>query len=97
MASTGSERDAALDQIAKTITQAGKEQQRALQQLQAASTSLTNLQTQYAPLLGDIDADATANPDSQLAQLRKERKDERVSEFLVLKSSIDAQITALTG
>lgn len=92
MASTGSERDAALDQIAKTITQAGKEQQ-----LQAASTSLANLQTQYVPLLGDIDADATANPDSQLAQLRKERKDERVSEFLVLKSSIDAQITALTG
>jgi len=97
MASTGSERDTALDQIAETITQAGKDQQRALQQLQAASAALANLQTQYTSLLGDIDADATANPDSQLAQLRKERKDERVAEFVALKSSIDANITALTG
>lgn len=97
MASTGSEIDAALDQIAATITQSRKEQQRALQQLQSASATLGNLQTQYTQLVADVNTAATDNPDSQLAQIRKERMDERVAEFLALKSSIDAQITALTG
>jgi hypothetical protein len=97
VASTYSERKAALDEIAVRIRANVKRLQDCRAQAATAESDLTAMQTAYTSIVQDINADATANPTDQAYQLQKVEKDKLVAEFNALKTRATAIKTAIDG
>lgn len=96
MATTFSERDAALDAIVAAIA----DSQKTLDQINTLAKNvvadLNALPTTYAGELADIDTEATANPNDEALQNHKAKKALLTSEFTALKNlaqQIDDAIT----
>jgi|CXWL01.1.fsa_nt_gi chromosome segregation ATPase len=86
MTTTYSERKVALDEIAARIRANDKRLREARNQLAAAEADLTNMQTAYAAIVQDINADAAANLTDGAHQAQKADKDKLVAECQALKT-----------
>lgn len=94
---TFSVKKAALDDIAVRIKSNQSRVTNGLDSLATAVSDLTSLQSQYAAIVSEIDADLAANPDDDAYKVMKSEKDKLVAEFLALKAVATSKSSAAQG
>jgi hypothetical protein len=97
MATTYSEHKVALDEIAVRIRANAKRLQDCLNQATATEADLTAMQTAYNTVIADINADAVANPGTNVFTIMKAEKDQLVTEFNALKTRATNVKNAVNG
>jgi len=81
-----------MDEIAASIRAVQKRYADAKASIEAGSTALGNIPTKYADILAEIDGFA---PTGAFETLAKDEKAKLATEFLALKSTIDALIATV--
>ena len=97
MPTTFAEAKTALDDISSVISSRRKELKSILQQATINVAALAALQTDFAALLADVNANLAANPADVAYQQQKAEKDLLVQEFLALKVVATAIRDAIDG
>jgi len=97
MSTTYAQTKTALDEIAGRIHQNQARLDSARQQIATAEAELAGMSTQYAQLVADLEAMATANPGNTAIQVAKQEKDLLVTEFNALKAVATAMKDALAA
>lgn len=97
MTTNFTQRKAALDEIANSITSAMAQMANAQAALSAVQSTLGGLAAKYSGVISDIDADATANPSDSALQAMKAEKDKMVADFQAQKARADSFVSAVSG
>jgi hypothetical protein len=97
MALKAYEADATLDEIAAAIKQAKQRMDTAKQGITVAKSSLDGMSTVYAAFVANLDSVAAANPNNEVWQRFKDKKDLFVAEFGALQTYAANLKTAADG
>ncbi len=80
----------ALDQITIDATEYYFRMDRSVEQITAAFNSLNGMVASWSPAISFIDTEEAAAPGDKVWQALKERKDSLVSDFLAMKTKVQA-------
>lgn len=97
MATSYTQRKAALDEIANNITGAINNMDNAKAAFTTAKARLDALATTYGTIITEIGNDATANPSDAALVAQKAEADKLVDDFIAQSSRADALISAVAG